>query len=76
MPLKDYLVCATRVNAAFKSATQKSRARINPEPKQSKSQGPILLAASFPFGEEVLINVERHRKTFPEFPVPLAFASF
>lgn len=56
MPLKDYLVCATRANAAFKSVTQKSRVGINLGPKQSS---PILLAASFPFGEEVLINVKR-----------------
>lgn len=59
MPLKDYLVCATRANAAFKSVTQKRRVGINLGPKQIRSQGPILLAASFPFEEEVLINVKR-----------------
>lgn len=68
MPLRDYLVCATRANAAFKSATQKSRVGINLGPKQSRSQGPILLAASFPFGEEVFINVkkgmEKHFQSF------------
>lgn len=60
--MKDVVARAIELQAAVKSTNAEKQSRSKSGPIQSRSQGPVLSAASISFREEVLEGIKTHKR--------------